>query len=375
MEDNDTSSMSAAAIIRCLSCRLNIYTQQEKDEHYKGAWHRYNVKRRAVGLLSMSKEDFDLKMKRLKEASAEKLAVAFKCDLCSKKFKSEGMMRQHLVTKKHKLNVKRKLSMDSNAGSTVGSESGDIISAKKMREEDYIKKIVVRENKKLVTQSPMVPIPLQWCLFCEKGDFESIEESLEHMHQAHGFEIPYISKLTSLEGCLIMAGKIIGEGHACTSCWKSFSSKEGAWQHMGAVGHQTFDVNAREETLFDPYYDWTQAEQSISSDGISQHLVVPKRQLLCVNEWGELEFDDGQIALPRNAVKYHHHPKMQRLYDPNSKRVNLGMKMINGRPDVQHHTGPSRKELQYELARKINMNVYRRQNKASQMFFRLQNPK
>jgi len=369
MEDNDTSSMSAAAIIRCLSCRLNIYTQQEKDEHYKGAWHRYNVKRRAVGLLSMSKEDFDLKMKRLKEASQEKAAVIFKCDLCRRKFKSEGTMRQHLVTKKHKLNAKRKLGMDSNAG----SESGDIIPVKKMREEDYIRKIVVREQQ-IVTHSPMIPIPLKWCLFCEKGDFESIEESLEHMHQEHGFEIPYISKLTSLEGCLIMAGKIIGEGHACTSCWKSFSSKESAWQHMDSLRHQTFDVNHREETLFDPYYDWTQAEQSISSDGISHHLVVPKRQLLCVNEWGELEFDDGQIALPRDAVKYHHHPNMKRMYDPNTKRVNLGMKMINSK-DVQHTTGPSRRELQYKLAKEINMNVYRRHNKNIQKFFREQNPK
>jgi len=367
MEDNDASSMSAAAIIRCLSCRLNIYTQEEKDEHYKGSWHRYNVKRRAVGLPSMSKQDFDLKMQRLKEESQEnKIAVVFKCELCSKKFKSEGMMRQHLVTKKHKLNAKRKLSI-------VGEEE-ETTSAKKVREEDYIRKIVVRENQKLVTQSPMVPIPLKCCLFCDKGDFESIEESLEHMHQAHGFEIPHISKLTSLEGCLIMAGKIIGEGHACPLCWKSFMSKQACWQHMDKLRHQTLDVNARDETLFDPYYDWTQAEQSVSSDGISHHLVVPKRQLVCVNEYGELEFDDGQIAIPRAAAKYHHHPNMRRMYDPNAKKVNLGLKMI-GNKCVDHTTGPSKRELQYILARKINMNLFKRHNKATQMFFRLQNPK
>lgn len=369
MEDNDTSSMSAAAIVRCLSCRLNIYTQQQKDEHYKSSWHRYNVKRRAVGLPSMSKEDFDLKMKLLQEDSQEKLAVVFKCELCSKKFKSEGMMRQHLGTNKHKKNAKRKLSMDSK----VGSGSGGITPAKKLREEDYITKSVVREKQNL-TDSPMVPIPLKWCLFCEKGDFESNEETLEHMHQAHCFEIPYISKLISLEGCLKLAGKIIGEGHSCTSCWKSFVSKEAAWQHMDAVGHQTFDVNSREESLFDPYYDWTQSEQSISSDGVSDQLVASKRQLLCVNEWGELEFDDGQIIIPRDAVKYHHHPNMKRMYDPNAKRVNLGMKMIDNK-DVQYHTGPTKKQLQYLLAKKINMNFLRRHNKATQMFFRLQNPK
>jgi len=369
IEDNDTSSMSAAAIIRCLSCKLNIYTQKEKDVHYKGSWHRYNVKRRAVGLPSMSKEDFELKMKRLKEDSQEnKIEVVFKCELCSKKFKSEGMMRQHLVTKKHKLNAKRKLIKDEQ------EEVEETSSSKKMREEDYITKSVVRESKKLITQSPMIPIPLKFCLFCDIGDFDSIEEALEHMHQAHGFEVPYISKLSSLEGLLIMAGKIIGEGHACPLCWKSFTSKQACWQHMEALRHQTFDVNTKDETLFDPYYDWTQAEQSISSDGISHHLVVPKRKLVCVNEWGELEFDDGMIALPRDAVKYHHKPNMRRMYDPNAKKVNLGLKMI-GDKNVEHTTGPTKREMQYILAKKINMNFFRRHNKSTQMFFRFQNPK
>jgi len=368
MEDNDTSSMSTALIIKCLSCQLSIYTQKEKDEHYKSGWHRYNVKRRAVSLPPISTEDFHLKMKRLMEASQEKLAVVFKCDLCSKRFKSEPMMRQHLITNKHKLNARRKAGMNSNAG----SESGDSTPAK-FREEDYITKSVVRENKKLPPHSPMVPIPLKWCLFCEKGDFESIEDSLEHMYQIHGFEIPYMSKLTSLEGCLIIAGKIIGEGHACTSCWRRFVSKEAAWQHMDAQRHQTFDVNINEETLFDPYYDWDQAEQSVSSDGISHHLVVPKRKLLCVNEWGELEFDDGMIALPRDAVKYYHHPNMKRMYDPNAKKITLDRKMI-GRPDVKYHTGPSKSQLTYLGSEWINKTKLNRHNKCTQMFFRYQNP-
>lgn len=361
-QENENSSNSAAALIRCLSCRLNIYTTEVKDEHYKSSWHRYNVKRRAVGLLAMPKPDFDLKMMRLKEDSQEnKIEVVFKCELCSKVFKSEGQMRTHLVTKKHKLNAKRKL-----------SSVGDSPNAKKMKEEDFITKKVVR--KKLVTQSLMIPIPLKSCLFCDKGDFDSIEETLEHMHQQHGFEIPFISKVTSLEGLLIMAGKIIGEGHACPSCWKSFMSKEACWMHMDALRHQTVDVNAREETLFDKYYDWQQAEQSISSDGISHHLVVPKRSLVCINEYGELEFDDGQVAIPRDAAKYYHNPKMKRYYDPNATKVNLGMKMI-GRARVEHTTGPSKRELQYILSRKINMNVFFRQNKVTQKHFREQNPK
>jgi len=365
-EEIETSSISEAAIIRCLSCRLNIYTIKEKDEHYKGSWHRYNVKRRAVGLPAMPKVDFDLKMKRLQEDSQEsKMEVVFKCELCSKKFKSEGMMRQHLVTKKHKLNAKRRLST---------GKPKDTSNSKMVKEEDFITKTVVRESKKLITQSPMIPIPLKFCLFCDQGNFESVEESLEHMEQEHSFQIPWKSKLASLEGLLIMAGKIIGEGHACPSCWKSFSSKMACWHHMKAIGHQTFDVDASEETLFDPYYDWTQAEQSISPDGASQVLVVPKRQLLCVNEYGELEFDDGQIAVSRDAAKYHHHKNMRRMYDPNARRVNLGMKMI-GNKRVEHTTGPSKRELQYILAKKINMNVFKRHNKATQKFFRLQNPK
>jgi len=369
IEDNDTSSISAAAIIRCLSCKLSIYTQKVKDEHYKGNWHRYNVKRRAVGLSSMSKEDFDLKMKRLKEEAEEnKIGVVFKCELCSKKFKSEGMMRQHLVTKKHKRNAKRKLNKDAE------EEVEETSSAKKTREEDYITKCVVRETKKQGTQSPMIPIPLKFCLFCDTGDFDSIEEALEHMHKAHCFEVPYISKLSSLEGLLKTAGKIIGEGHSCPSCWKSFVSKWACWQHMEAVGHQTLDVNVREETLFDPYYDWTLEDQSSSSDGVSHELVAPKRKLLCVNEYGELEFDDGMIAVHRHAVKYHHNSNMPRMYDPNARKVNLGMKRI-GDKRVEHTTGPTKRELQYILAKKINMNYFRRHNKASQMFFRLQNPK
>jgi len=361
-ENEDSGTSPPDVIIKCLSCKLNIYTVKDKDEHYKSSWHRYNVKRRAVGLPTMSKIDFDEKMALLKaEQTDKKVEVVFKCELCSKKFKSEGQMRTHLLSRKHKQNAKGK-----SCGSENLSETDAVI------KEDYITKSVVREKK--VLDSPMVPIQLKACLFCSKGIFETIELAMDHMFQAHGFQIPFVSKLSSLEGLLIMAGKIIGEGHACTLCWKSFSSKEAAWMHMDAMRHQTIDINAQEETLFDPYYDWELADQSISSDGISHHLVVPKRKLLCINEYGELEFDDGQIVLSKGAAKYHHHPNMRRLYNPDQRKVNLGANMIGGRA-LNLTTGPSKRELQRILVKKINPRVIKRSNMTSQMFFREQNPK
>jgi len=346
-----------------------MFTQAEKDAHYKSQWHRYNVKRRAVGMPRVPRAEFEQNLKQLAEEKAKKeVAVLYKCTLCRKKFKSEGQLETHFLTKKHKAAVKKYEIEASELGSvsTIGGGCPLATPSVVTDSSDWVAREVVKAKMK--RQGQMSPIPLMTCLFCPHEPFDTIEKSLQHMQKAHGFEIPFIGRLTGLEGLLMLAGRIIGEGHSCPFCWKGFHEKEAVWNHMEVKRHQRVDVSPTDESMFDPFYDWTRP-QSVTTDGISHHIAKPARQMIGISECGELEFDDGTTLIPRDMVKYMHHPNMRRLYNPD-QTVNLKAKAIGGR--VDHTTGPSKRELQWIVKQKIRTNTKtnKRQKWVSQMHFK-----
>merc|ERR1719219_565315 len=94
--------MTDPAILRCMSCQINLTDMQSRNLHYKSDWHQYNVRRRAGGKAPLSKAIFDEKIAehlRKQRIEEQKKNVIYKCALCKKTFKSEATCQQHLKKK------------------------------------------------------------------------------------------------------------------------------------------------------------------------------------------------------------------------------------------------------------------------------------
>ena len=80
----------------CITCRVAFNTAQEQRDHYKTDWHRYNLKRKVVGLPPISAEKFKEKV----AAQANQAAVSDQLSECLYKFEfpatnldsSDGLM-------------------------------------------------------------------------------------------------------------------------------------------------------------------------------------------------------------------------------------------------------------------------------------------
>lgn len=95
---------------QCVNCQLNFDVEANYISHYKSEHHRYNIKRKLIGLPPLSFEEYHLrKFKDYAEFEDEKtskhsVAQDFYCEICSKKFMNAGTYKQHLSSKKHQQN-------------------------------------------------------------------------------------------------------------------------------------------------------------------------------------------------------------------------------------------------------------------------------
>ena len=89
----------------CSTCRLWLTSVDEQRAHFQTPLHAFNVRRKVVNMVPVTQEQFDQKIKdaALDEKAEQKAAVptVLLCKACSKTFKSEESLQQHLQSKKH----------------------------------------------------------------------------------------------------------------------------------------------------------------------------------------------------------------------------------------------------------------------------------
>ena len=136
------ATASAADQLRCSACKVTV-SPNERNSHYRSDWHRYNVKRKCVGMEPIERSVFEHKLRsimasgqKMDEISNKKKKKAFnkriqqnyctlvnneqwqqyntlttktpsslinyRCSLCSKTFKTHQQCLSHLNTKKHR---------------------------------------------------------------------------------------------------------------------------------------------------------------------------------------------------------------------------------------------------------------------------------
>ncbi|MFH4982428.1 hypothetical protein AB6A40_009137 [Gnathostoma spinigerum] len=101
-----SSSCDPSTGLTCLACRVVFATGELQKEHYRTDWHRYNLKRKIVGLPPVTLSQFDDKVAFFNGQAAVESEAAVQSDLycnsCRKHFQSSKAFDNHLASKKHK---------------------------------------------------------------------------------------------------------------------------------------------------------------------------------------------------------------------------------------------------------------------------------
>lgn len=289
----------------CNSCQHNVASANDRNEHYRSEWHRYNVKRRCAGLLSINQSIFNSQMTALQsrsnnqaanQSAAPAVKVKTKCLTCQKSFASKAAFDSHLLSKKHiKLEADREQSNDQpNQSNSVeyeikqsNNQTNEQSSDEKDEDDekmtdDYVP--IDYEGYEL--QFGESPIPVCQCLFCSCPPFETIDQSIEHMHKQHGLFLPFADCLTARPELMKYLGEKIGIGHVCVYCSQRFSTTSACQKHMAAMSHAKLRLESDEdEAEYEDYFDFSASENSGRS--------LTGRSLLGMTDAGELLLSDG----------------------------------------------------------------------------------
>ncbi|KAL3674185.1 hypothetical protein V7S43_000145 [Phytophthora oleae] len=339
-------------MLTCTACRLEFPSPAEQKDHFRKDWHRYNLKRKVVELPPVSEEQFELRMRKVREekeaqsandtkqkqrARKEQIKKAgvktlLKCVPCNKTFTTTNAHENHLASKKHLANAKKNPEVAS-AVKTVekqvevmsleedGTEQAN--EPKEMTEEELAKEIEEYKKK--------VPLEKEDCIFCthHAADFDSC---LSHMLKEHGFFIPDVDFLVDLEGLINYLSEKVKVGFYCLYCngkGKSFRSHQDVQKHMTSLSHcklryededldellEFYDFSSQykknKTAAAEENVDWeTDSEASIDSD---EEVIEEEQEdeaddyenTIGVSETGELVLASGRRLGRREYRRYY----------------------------------------------------------------------
>ncbi|KAJ1949764.1 pre-60S factor rei1 [Linderina macrospora] len=95
----------SSPLFTCMACQVAFYSAEQQRVHYRTDWHRYNLKRKVVGLPSVTAENFAQRVLAQQAKAADdtkRAAFSADCDVCKKTYGSENAFNNHLNSKKHK---------------------------------------------------------------------------------------------------------------------------------------------------------------------------------------------------------------------------------------------------------------------------------
>ncbi|KAG7387398.1 hypothetical protein PHYPSEUDO_014161 [Phytophthora pseudosyringae] len=335
----------------CTACRLEFASPAEQKDHFRKDWHRYNLKRKVVELPPVSEEQFELRMRKVREEKEAQAAndpkqkqrtrkeqikkagvkTLLKCVPCNKTFTTTNAHENHLASKKHVANAKKNPEIGS-AVETVEKQmevvslddavSEQAIEPKEMTEEELIQEI--EEYKK------QVPLEKEDCIFCahRAADFDSC---LTHMLKEHGFFIPDVEFLVDLEGLISYLAEKVKVGFYCLYCngkGKTFHSYQDVQKHMTSLSHCKLPYEDDDQDEFLEFYDFssqhkknkaanataeaeveweTDSEASIDSDDevIEEEEDEDDENTIGVSETGELVLASGRRLGRREFRRYY----------------------------------------------------------------------
>ncbi|KAF0695289.1 Aste57867_13885 [Aphanomyces stellatus] len=248
-------------MLTCTACREEFETYELQKEHFKLDWHRYNLKRKVVGLPPVSVEQFNVRKADGASAAAaaqpeEVVEQSFKCHNCNKSFTNAKAVENHKVTKKHQAAVKKADGVENITSKVI--EKKEEVAAEDAEDEDE------EEGEEDVS------LEITHCMFCA-FEADSLESNLTHMQKHHGFFIPDLEYLQDLEGFITYLVEKVKLGHICLYCngkGKVFRSYKDCQKHMNDLSHCKLLYEEYEDLHeYEEFYDFTASYGIVPASG------------------------------------------------------------------------------------------------------------
>lgn len=278
-----------------MTCQVGFTDNDLHRIHFKGDWHRYNLKRKVANLDTVPAEEFE-KRKQAHEAQAkvdsgEVKEVGTYCIACRKSFTNPKAYNNHLNSKKHKDMLLR---VGEEELSKVTKKAKEIL-AKEPEEEDDMEVEEVDSDE----WEEDDPLPLTDCLFCSHHS-ATLENNIRHMTEAHSFFLPDPEYLINLEGLIEYLGAKVGQGRMCLWCSersKAFLTVSSVQKHMVDKGHCKLKHEGETLVEYAEYYDYSESYPDQSEDG-----EAPENQEVQLDSLDDSGF---HLVLPSGATIGH----------------------------------------------------------------------
>eukprot|EP00124_Ichthyophonus_hoferi_P002585 Ihof_evm5s181 gene=Ihof_evmTU5s181 len=297
----------------CISCRVSFPSADAQREHYRTDWHRYNLKRKVVGMAPVTAEGFQQRLITQQEKTQLEKEVeeySGQCRACNKVYSTENAYTNHLVSKKHKeLATKYELR----------KANGDLPSPKAKKEAIEVEEAVDEDEE--IEEVENFELGETDCLFCpyQSADFEA---NLDHMSKKHSFFIPDYEYLMDVKGLINYLGKKIAEGHMCLYCnekGKAFQSMEAVQKHMTDKGHCMIAYEDDDIPEYDDFYDFSSTYPDFDPNDPAQKDSEVNVEGVTVSEDGtELVLPNGKHIVHRDMAKYY-----KQNFKPEDMRVSV----------------------------------------------------
>ncbi|OWZ09571.1 hypothetical protein PHMEG_00017703 [Phytophthora megakarya] len=277
-------------MLTCTACRLEFASPAEQKDHFRKDWHRYNLKRKVVELPPVSEEQFEFRMRKVREEKEAQAAndpkqkqrarkeqikkagvkTVLKCVACNKTFTTSNAHENHLASKKHLANAKKNPeaatveTMEKQMEVVSMDEASEDSEPKEMTEEELAQEI--EEYKK------HVPLEKEDCIFCSHhaDDFDSC---LTHMLKEHGFFIPDVEFLVDAEGLIGYLAEKVKVGFYCLYCngkGKTFRTHQDVQKHMTSLSHCKLRYEDEDVEELLEFYDFSAQYGSKKSKSVEE---------------------------------------------------------------------------------------------------------
>ncbi|KNZ52969.1 hypothetical protein VP01_3381g2 [Puccinia sorghi] len=187
----------------CLCCALAFTTPQTQRTHYTTDLHRYNSKRAVAGLTPVDITTFNQKFNKEEQQQQQQQQPAsdsYHCQPCHKSFSSLAAHNNHLLSKKHQLNLAKPSPIQNHKVEEPNQDTP--ITHNKANLQQLI--------EQRIQQAPKIQ-PNE-CLFCPRSvslRFPNPEHALKHMLSAHGFFLPDQEYLVDKLGLLAYMAEVV----------------------------------------------------------------------------------------------------------------------------------------------------------------------
>ncbi|OQR88176.1 hypothetical protein ACHHYP_07285 [Achlya hypogyna] len=235
-------------MLTCTACREEFATYELQKEHFKLDWHRYNLKRKVVGLPPVTLLQFQARKSEGASALAAvpqeaPVPMSFKCLNCSKSFTNTKALENHKATKKHQSAVKK--------------DGEEKITSKVLETKNDAE---VEEAEEEEDPDANISLKIEDCMFCPHAS-ETLEANLIHMQKTHGFFVPDLEYLQDLEGFITYLVEKVKLGHYCLYCngkGKVFRTYQDAQKHMIDRSHCKLIYEEDNDLYeYEEFYDFT----------------------------------------------------------------------------------------------------------------------